>query len=157
VRKAEHLWPVRVNFAAMRTAFPMRRAARAVVAVVLLVVLCLAGCTRRPAAHSAPAASGYIDEGTDSKKIIGWAWDKTQPDAAVTVEIYDGTVRIGTVPADAFRQDLLNAGVGNGKHGFEFRMPARVRDGAIHQIRVKIAGTDKFLEGSPKKIQYTRR
>jgi hypothetical protein len=114
------------------------------------------GCTRRATAHP-PAASGYIDEGTDSRKVIGWAWDKTQPDSAITVEIYDGTTRIGSISADSFREDLLKAGVGDGKHAFEFHLPERVRDGAFHQIRVKIAGTNKFLEGSPKRVQYTGR
>jgi hypothetical protein len=156
MRKANHSRPVEVHFAGMRIAFPMRTPAAVVVAAVLTVAI-VSGCTRRTAAHAAPAASGYIDEGTDSRKMIGWAWDKSRPNDPVTIEIYDGTVRIGTVLADAFRDDLSKAGVGNGKHGFEFHMPARVRDGAIHQIRVKIAGTDKFLEGSPKKIQYSGR
>src|SRR5947209_6344184 len=129
----------------VRTAYSALAAAAISIAV-SLAISSLSGCTRRPAAHAAPAASGYIDEWSDSRRIAGWAWDKSQPNTPVTVEIYDGTVRIGTVSADAFRQDLLHAGVGDGKHAFEFRMPTRVRDGAIHQVRVKIAGTDKFLE-----------
>src|SRR2546423_3980111 len=107
---------VRTGFSAL--------AATAISIAVSMAISSLGGCTRRPAARAAPAASGYIDEWSDSRKIAGWAWDKAQPNTPVTVEIYDGTVRIGTVSADAFRQDLLKAGVGDGRHSFEFRMPA---------------------------------
>src|SRR5215831_10497601 len=107
VRKSQRPRPVRVNSPWMRIALPTRKVATAVVAGLVVVV----GCTRRSAAPAAPAVSGYIDEASDSRRIVGWAWDKSQPNAPVTVEIYDDGVRLGTVPADAFRQDLLNAGV----------------------------------------------
>ena len=50
------------------------------------------------------------------------------------------------VPADQFRQDLLEAGHGNGKHGFTSTLPASVKDGRTYPIRVNITGSNFTLE-----------
>src|SRR4051794_20531040 len=62
------------------------------------------------------AATGNF-EAIDCNGMVGWVWDPTQPDVAISIEILDGTTVIGTAKADEFRQDLLNAKIGNGKHG----------------------------------------
>jgi hypothetical protein len=61
--------------------------------------------------------NGYHDVGNCSV-VAGWAWDSNQPTTPVSVDIYvDGTLA-GTAQADTFRQDLLDAGIGDGNHGF---------------------------------------
>jgi hypothetical protein len=52
---------------------------------------------------------GYLD-GAYCSVIGGWAWNSSQPNSPVNVDIYDGSNLLVTVPANQFRQDLLNAG-----------------------------------------------
>jgi RHS repeat-associated protein len=100
---------------------------------------------------ASPAYQGYFD-GVDCNVISGWAWDANQPNTVINVDIYDGNTLIETVAANQFRQDLLNAGIGNGIHGFSFATPASLKNGASHSVHVKIAGTSTELGLSPKSI-----
>jgi hypothetical protein len=88
------------------------------------------------------------------EQIAGWAWDKKQPDSAILVDIYDGEKKLATVVADQFRQDLLDAGIGNGRHAFSYRTPASLKDGKAHTIRVKTAGANTELSDSAKSISF---
>jgi SAM-dependent methyltransferase len=83
---------------------------------------------------------GYLDW-IDGEQIAGWAWDEAHPGSPVKLDVYDGDRFLATVLADAFRQDLLDAGKGNGKHGFSYTIPYSLRDGKVHAIRVKDSGT----------------
>jgi hypothetical protein len=98
-----------------------------------------------------PKVGGYL-EAVNTDEISGWAWDSRQPDAPVQVEIYEGGTLLTRMVADQFRQDLRDAGAGNGKHGFSFLTPASLKDGRLHLIRVKIAGVEGELDGSPQKL-----
>lgn len=98
---------------------------------------------------------GYLDI-ADCNSIVGWAWDRTNPNGAIFVDIYDGNTLIaGNVLANQFRQDLLNAGKGNGQHGFSINTPASLKDGKPHSIGVKFtSGTNagNYLGSSPRPI-----
>lgn len=98
-----------------------------------------------------PSYEGYHDR-ADCSLIEGWAWDMNQPNTPINVDIYDGGSRIMTVLADRFRQDLLNAGKGNGYHGFSVATPASLKDGRSHTIYVKIGGTSNNLNTTGKTI-----
>jgi len=102
-----------------------------------------------PARDSSPDYRGF-HEGATGERISGWAWDSTRPDEPIDVDIYDGETLLATVTADNFRQDLLNGRIGNGKHGFVYTPPASFSNGGIHEIWVKIAGTDVYLKNTPK-------
>jgi hypothetical protein len=97
-------------------------------------------------------AGGAID-GSDDNQISGWAWDPKEPDRPVKVAIHDGPTLLDTVVADQLRQDLLDAKVGNGRHGFSYALPPRLKDGRAHEVRLTVAGTTRELDGSPKTIQ----
>jgi hypothetical protein len=88
----------------------------------------------------------------DCETIYGWAWDRTKPDAAINVDIYDGDKLLATAPANQFRQDLFDQGIGNGFHGFIYAVPANLKDGRAHSIKVKISGGSTELFGTPKEI-----
>ncbi len=90
--------------------------------------------------QAAPVYRGTHDV-IDCYGTAGWAWDANLPNTPINVSIYDGSTLLGTVAADGFRQDLLNAGIGNGYHGFGFALPDSVRDSLTHSITVKVAGT----------------
>jgi hypothetical protein len=94
---------------------------------------------------------GSLDN-VNGEAIAGWAWDKNQPASSIQVDIYDGPALLATVPAIHFRKDLAEAGIGNGRHAFSFAPPPSVKDGNVHSISVKTAGTNKELDGCPKTV-----
>ena len=99
----------------------------------------------------APAYNGFHD-GAGCNTISGWAWDQNDPNNPINVDIYDNVTLIATVPAIQFRQDLVSAGIGNGFHGFSFTVPASLKDGATHSIRVRFPGTATSLGNTPRNI-----
>ena len=92
---------------------------------------------------------GYHD-GADCDKIYGWAWDSTAPNAAISVDIYDGSTKIATVVANEFRSDLT--GKGNGFHAFNYPTPTSLKNGQSHTITVKFFNTATNLTNTPKSI-----
>jgi hypothetical protein len=105
------------------------------------------------AAKPAEETVGGALDGVSAEGISGWAWDSKRPDSPIKVDIFDGDAKVATVTADEFREDLLKAKIGNGKHGFGYPTPARLKDGKSHTIRVTVAGTDKELDGSPQTLR----
>ena len=102
---------------------------------------------------------GYND-GSNGDNIWGWAWDKSQPSGQVQVDIYessadvvpDGTPLLARVNATLFRQDLVDAGKGDGNHAFVFPVPESLKDGNTHRIHATFAGTKTELSWSPRTI-----
>jgi RHS repeat-associated protein len=94
-----------------------------------------------------PSFAGSFGE-ADCTQLAGWAWDANQPSSPISVDIYDGATLLTTVLANAFRQDLLSSGFGNGDHGFFLPTPASLKNGAAHAISLKIAGTSTVVGGT---------
>jgi len=61
-------------------------------------------------------------------------------------------LQVAQLPSNRFRQDLLNAGIGNGYHGFEYNIPAAWKDGQPHAIQVKLANTQTAIGWTPRWI-----
>ena len=98
--------------------------------------------------NSTPNYQGYLDSATCSL-IKGWVWDTTQPNTALQVDIYDGSTKIYSgVAANVFRQDLLNAGKGNGYHGFAFAPSGSLLNGGSHTLTAKVTGTSYTLQNT---------
>jgi fibronectin type 3 domain-containing protein len=106
--------------------------------------------TEEPVAATA-SYNGYLD-GTDCNSIYGWAWDANQPNTPINVDLYDSNTFIATVAANQFRQDLVNAGIGNGYHGFSVTTPPSLKDGQTHTIYAKYGGTGTNLNATPKTV-----
>ncbi|HEX7315768.1 MAG TPA: hypothetical protein VF297_17755 [Pyrinomonadaceae bacterium] len=87
-------------------------------------------------------------EVADCMRIEGWAWDTSQPNTPISVDIYVDGVRRSTVRANTYR-----AGVGNGYHGFSSSLPAGLQDGQTHTITVKYNGTATLLPNSSQTIR----
>jgi hypothetical protein len=68
---------------------------------------------------------GYVDEISFSR-IAGWAQNVDHPEAPVCLDIYVDGELIGQALANRYRDDLERAGLGSGRHGFEFVPPAGV-------------------------------
>jgi hypothetical protein len=96
-----------------------------------------------PPPPSSPAYEGN-HEGVDCNSIVGWVWDKTNPNTRLNVSVVDDTtgVLIASGVANVFRQDLLNAGKGDGAHGFIILTPTAIKDGQTHNVRVMVTGTN---------------
>jgi len=109
--------------------------------------------TRPRKTFGAPTANYLYDFGwADCDAVGGWIWDRNQPSSSVNVEIYDGETRLATVPANQFRQDLLDAGIGNGNHSFVYTVPDRLKDGRPHSIQVINSENGFKLSDSPRSI-----
>ena len=103
-------------------------------------------------------ARGMLESVT-STKISGWAWLSSKPNNPIDVDIYiknkngETINAIGGVHANQFRQDLKDAGYGNGSHGFVryygwSTHPAGVYTVEVYAISGK--GTNPALGQSPK-------
>ncbi|RRB07353.1 putative Ig domain-containing protein [Larkinella rosea] len=102
-----------------------------------------------------PVTSGSFDgfiNGADCGSFRGWAWDRNKPNTVFNVTILDGAKVLGTIPAGDFRQDLLDAGKGNGKHAFRFTIPETIKDGFAHSLSARMEGSSFILKDSPKAI-----
>jgi hypothetical protein len=84
------------------------------------------------------------------ESISGWVWDVSRPNTPLAVDIYADDRVIATILANSLREDLAKRGKGNGKHGFSLPVPARLKDGEMHSIRVKVSGTDFDLASTPR-------
>lgn len=96
-----------------------------------------------------PDELGYHDQLT-CEETGGWAWDRQHPERILDVNIFDDGRLLARVRADQPRGDLVLMGRGN--HGFVYWLPARVRDGRQHAIRVTVADTGQPLPGTPRSI-----
>lgn len=94
---------------------------------------------------------GYLDR-VDSAYISGWAYDKSNPDTPLVVEICDGDVLLVRVKAATFRLDLLASGKGGGKHSFNVPVPVWMKDGKPRLIHVKVAASGFDLGNSPQEL-----
>jgi hypothetical protein len=103
----------------------------------------------RPGTQSVPPGSyeGFLDT-VSCDRLSGWAWTPSQPAKPLTIELYDGDRLLAATSADGSRQDLLDAGKGNGRHGFVQAMPLEIKDGKPHSIRAVVKGTSFVLPPS---------
>ncbi|MCE6992744.1 T9SS type A sorting domain-containing protein, partial [Dyadobacter sp. CY323] len=90
--------------------------------------------------------------GVDCNYIQGWAWDKNFPNAAVTVEVYEGSIVYATAVANIYLEDLKNSGTGTGNYGFKIATPASLRDGKAHQLSMRVKGASSVLSTSSQNI-----
>lgn len=85
--------------------------------------------------------------------LFGWAFNKSEPEKHLQIELFADDKPIGTVTANIYRQDLLKAGKGNGDHGFCFNLAGTVNRNCY--ISAKVAGTNYFLNNSPVFLSYS--
>ncbi|MFC5408321.1 beta-propeller fold lactonase family protein [Larkinella bovis] len=100
---------------------------------------------------SQPSYEGFLDK-VECGSIRGWVWDKKRPNTPLTVEFTaDGKV-IGTALANIYRQDIKEAGKGNGEHVYNFTTPDVIKDGKPHSISARVQGTNYTLKWTPKPL-----
>jgi hypothetical protein len=94
---------------------------------------------------------GYLDK-VECGTIRGWVWDRKLPNTPVTVEFYTGGTVWGSVVANIYRDDLKNAGKGNGNHAYSFEVPAALKDGQTRLIYARVQGSTYVLKDSGKPL-----
>ncbi|GAB3933093.1 putative Ig domain-containing protein [Larkinella terrae] len=91
--------------------------------------------------------------GADCSSFRGWAWDRNKPNTVFSVDIYDGDTFKATLAANEFRQDLKDAGKGNGIHAFRWTIPDELKNGQVHSLSARISGSGFTLKDGPKTVQ----
>jgi hypothetical protein len=102
----------------------------------------LAAIRARLRARAAPAAMTLLDGHVDvvsRSHVQGWARDLAAPGRRVALQVWDNGVAIGAVRADRLRPDLVQAGIGDGRHAFAFAFPGGLLPGVRHVIEVRDA------------------
>jgi glycosyltransferase involved in cell wall biosynthesis len=64
---------------------------------------------------------GFVD-GLSYGELVGWVVDDECSDVPVLIDLFSRDTLIATAQASEFREDLLRAGIGDGKGGFRFRI-----------------------------------
>ena len=91
--------------------------------------------------------SGRLER-ADRQAISGWA--QTQGDGApVVLELLVNEEPAGRFTAQAPREDLRKAGLGDGRHGFSLHLPHGLSAFGDHVVRVRRAADGVELPGSP--------
>ncbi|WP_138994604.1 S-layer family protein [Larkinella sp. C7] len=117
---------------------------------------CISNAASATVVVTAPTVTGSFDGfiyGADCSSFRGWAWDRNKPNTVVSVEILVDSESKGTVLANEFRQDLKDAGKGNGIHAFRWNIPDELKDGEVHTLSAKVAGSGFTLKDGPKTIR----
>jgi membrane protein involved in D-alanine export len=104
----------------------------------------------------APPPNEEIVEKVDCHEVVGVLWDRAQPGMIREVDIYVDFTWVARVPAQEFRDDLRERGLGDGRHGFRYALPPYVRDGHSHTIEVRLPGSNREIRGSPEVIACDR-
>jgi hypothetical protein len=97
-----------------------------------------AACVRTM--HADISLDGRVDT-VNANRVTGWAFDATEPDTPVLLEILDYDRVIGECLADRYRPDLAHAGIGNGHCSFIFTLHGSPRSRRI-RARRKSDGAD---------------
>jgi glycosyltransferase involved in cell wall biosynthesis len=92
------------------------------------------------------ALAGSVD-GVGPDGIAGWARDELHPDTRVPLLVVDNDKVVGHVLADKYRQDLNEAGIGDGRHAFELMVLFDPSESHVVHVRRESDGVD--IPGSP--------
>lgn len=104
-----------------------------------------------PRTITCPRFQGNLD-GASCATVSGWAWDMTNPDTPINVDILGGATVLTTVTANLFRPDLLSIGVGNGYHGFSLPLPLSAQNGQAQSISARVSPSGPTLGESPRTV-----
>ncbi len=99
-----------------------------------------------------PPRREEVLEKADCQEVVGAVWDRAKPAEPAQVDIYVDFGWIARVPADEFREDLRERGMGDGRHGFRYPLPSYVRNGGSHTIEARLVGPNRILRGSPEVV-----
>lgn len=98
---------------------------------------------------------GYVDA-VESGRIYGWAWNPTTPDRHLEIDIFHNGQPVESVVANRFRSDLLELGIGDGRHAFVVNLPPALRTATpeefsffFHQTSIALIQGARMVTESP--------
>ena len=100
--------------------------------------------------ESKPALRGHFDR-ADGGRATGWAFDPSAPKTRLEIEIRCAEEVIAKGIADRFRQELLDAGIGDGCHAFEIAVDLDPYQRRLDQLDAGVVGHAARLGGEPLK------
>jgi GT2 family glycosyltransferase len=93
---------------------------------------------------SPPKMRGNFDAVVDGC-ADGWAFDETQPERRVQVEIWSDDVLVAAGEANIPRIDLREAQLGDGHCAFRISLPPSLADGVERELVAKVSGSTHAL------------
>ena len=91
---------------------------------------------------------GSLDVATH-RRITGWARDEADPDTPVSLVIHVDDAPVAQILAEDYRPDLVAAGFGSGRHGFDFQLVTPLPSGHEHRVTIVREEDGTPLPGSP--------
>jgi sulfatase maturation enzyme AslB (radical SAM superfamily) len=82
-------------------------------------------------------------------RVAGWVWDGHAPRQRLEVVVQLGEADLAETSACLYRQDLMDAGVGDGFHAFDIWLKQRVSDLEKNSINVSVKGARHQIPVSP--------
>ena len=99
-------------------------------------------------ATSTTEVIGHFDYVLDGR-AYGWAFAPAQPGKRLAIDIWaDGEV-VAHGNAELFREDLENAGLGDGCCLFDLQLSQELFDGQVHGLTARVSETGTLLNGGP--------
>ena len=90
---------------------------------------------------------GSVD-GSDRHVVSGWAYDSSRPERPLDVSVFLGDRLLFQTEASAWRDDLAEAGIGDGCHAFFHVLPQPIEEDKLSDISVVAEGQRLALSRS---------
>ena len=87
---------------------------------------------------------GHIDR-ADDQVVEGWIHAPDAPGQRFSLQVFAGPRLLGEAPADRFRQDLRDAGMGDGHCAFSFALPEAVAASDLRELRLRLIGSEVYM------------
>jgi hypothetical protein len=100
----------------------------------------------KPAEAAAPGGVVGRCDGLKGSALYGWAWNPSNPDEPVEVELWIDGALVATSLADGFRPDLRSNRIGAGRHGWRLPVDLGRFENAPSKVEVR-ARNGPPLEG----------
>ena len=104
-----------------------------------------------PGPAGAARRVGHVEH-VSADRVTGWAWDPSDPSAAVELDVFLGEERVARLTADRPRRDVRDAGHGTGDYGFSLSGLSGLLSASRERLSVRFAGGGD-LHGSPRWIE----
>jgi hypothetical protein len=91
--------------------------------------------------------AGLLDH-FDRDRVTGWAWQSGQ-DGPTALQVWDNGKPLLRILANFYRADLQEAGIGDGRHGFDIVIPGGLSPLSRHVLEIRRESDGATLPGTP--------
>ncbi len=94
------------------------------------------------------AVTGLFEQ-IHENMACGWAYSPERPDLRLDIEILCNGSVVATGRAEGFREDLRQAGIGDGRYQFQIPIAPELFDGKSHNLTARDAMSGQEVPGGP--------